>query len=262
MPFTFAHPAIILPLKQAKPRMFSLTALVAGSMAPDFEYFFKVHGTSTVSETFAGIFTFNLPVAIGISLLFHLVVRNPLLMHLPKPYDKRFSGFLKFDFLKSLRQHPFRFLISALVGIISHLVLDLLTSPETMTRSFHRLQEAKISEGLLELQAILGLQPFILLERTFSVLGLLLIGYLLSKVNYPAKKFMPLQPRQKKKFFTVFFVLLIAGVMAAINFLPYALSISQLIINFISAGLLSLTITCLLFWKDGKYAAQKYRMIE
>ena len=256
MPFTFAHPAIILPLKQAKPRMFSLTALVAGSMAPDFEYFFKVHATSTVSETLAGIFTFNLPVAIGISLLFHLVVRNPLIIHLPRPFDQRFSGFLNFNFIQSLRQHPLRFLISALIGVISHLVLDLLTSPDTMTRSFHKLQQIQLSGGPVKLQAILGLQPFILLERTFSILGLVLVGYLLSKVNYPAKSFVSLSARQKSRFYIVFFIILIAGVLAAINFLPYALSISQIIITFISSGLLSLTVTCLLFWKDGKYAAK------
>ncbi len=259
MPFTFAHPAIILPLKQAKPRFFSLTALVAGSMAPDFEYFFKVHATSTVSETFTGIFTFNLPVAIGISLLFHLVVRNPLIMHLPRPYDKRLSGFLKFDFLRSIKEHPFRFIISAFIGVISHLLLDIITSPETMTRSFHKLQQTKIGDGIMNIHASMGDHPFILLERTYSVLGLILIGYLLTRINCPAKNFMSPQPQQKRKFFTVFFIILVAGVIAAVNFLPYQLTIAQMIINFITAGLLSLLVTCILFRKDGKYAAEKLK---
>lgn len=261
MPFTFAHPAIILPLKQAKPRLFSLTGLVAGSMAPDFEYFFKVHATSTVSETIPGIFTFNLPVAIGISFLFHLLVRNPLILHLPSPYDKRLSGFLKFDFLRSVKHHPFRFLISAFIGVVSHLLLDLITSPETMTRAFHKLQQmqfSELSEGIPALNASLGSQSFLILERAFSIFGLILIGYLLTKVNCPAKNFISPSTQQKTKFYTVFAVLLAAGVLAAVLLLPYGTEFAQMIITFISAGLLSLTITSLLFYKDGQFAKKRW----
>ena len=43
MPFTFSHPAIVLPFSK---KWFSLTALVTGSIIPDFEYFFKMKGHS------------------------------------------------------------------------------------------------------------------------------------------------------------------------------------------------------------------------
>ena len=39
MPFTPAHPAIVVPLVRWKPRVFVLSALIVGSMSPDFEYF-------------------------------------------------------------------------------------------------------------------------------------------------------------------------------------------------------------------------------
>lgn len=39
MPFTFAHPAAVLPLGVKKTKYIDFTALVIGSMAPDFEYF-------------------------------------------------------------------------------------------------------------------------------------------------------------------------------------------------------------------------------
>jgi hypothetical protein len=249
MPFTFAHPAIVLPLKRVKPKWFSLSGLVAGSMAPDFEYFFKFHATSTISETLAGIFTFNLPVAVGISLLFHQVLRNPLIKHLPHPYDRRFSGFLYFNFLQYLTQHPLRFISSALLGIVSHLLLDLLTSPDAMTRSFHKLQSSDLSQQILELQARLGAQPFIILERSLSVIGLVFIGWVLSKVNFPAEHFPKQHPQQKRRFYMIFTAVLIIGMLAAIRWLPYELNASQLIVNFISTGMLSLLFTSLIFRK-------------
>lgn len=249
MPFTFAHPVVVLPLKQAKPKWFSLTGLVAGSMAPDFEYFFKVYGTSTVSETFAGIFTFNLPVAIGISLLYHLLVRNPLIRHLPSPYDKRFSGFLDFNFLWYLKRHPWRFLISTLIGIVSHLLLDVVTSPETLGRSFQQLQNTGFTNSMPELQAALGDQAFLFLERGVSILGVVFIIWLLSKVNCPAENPPKEHPQQKRKFFGLFAILFVLGMIAAINFLPYELTAAQLIINSISASMLSLLFTALVFRK-------------
>lgn len=38
MPFTFSHPAIILPLSYLPKKWFSLTGLIIGSLIPDFEY--------------------------------------------------------------------------------------------------------------------------------------------------------------------------------------------------------------------------------
>lgn len=39
MPFTFAHPATVLPFAKKHSKHISVTALILGSMAPDFEYF-------------------------------------------------------------------------------------------------------------------------------------------------------------------------------------------------------------------------------
>lgn len=253
MPFTFSHPAIILPFKQAKPQWFSLSGLAAGSMAPDFEYFIKVHGTSVISESFLGIFVFNLPVAIIISLLFHLLVKNPLIRHLPKPFDRRFSGFLKFDFLNYLKKHPWIFLLSCLLGVFSHLALDIITSPDQMISSFHKLQQLTSSNGLQgirELRAGLGSKPFLLVERTFSVVALLLTGYLLLEINNPAENFRRIRAAEKRKYYISLFSFFIIGLLAAQELLPYPFSIGQFIIECISAGLLSLLITSLIFRRN------------
>jgi hypothetical protein len=56
MPFTFAHPAVVLPGGYLPKQWLSLTGLVVGSRTPDFEYFFRWRVLSLYSHTLAGIF--------------------------------------------------------------------------------------------------------------------------------------------------------------------------------------------------------------
>ena len=42
MPFTFSHPAIVLPLVRKSGHWFSATGLIIGSLTPDFEYFMRM----------------------------------------------------------------------------------------------------------------------------------------------------------------------------------------------------------------------------
>ena len=44
MPWTFAHPAAILPLRSLCPRWLSFPALILGAMAPDISYYVGMHG--------------------------------------------------------------------------------------------------------------------------------------------------------------------------------------------------------------------------
>jgi len=125
MPFTSAHPAIILPLIRS--RYFSATGLIAGSMSPDFEYFFKMSVNSVYSHTVAGLLYFDLPVTIAISLLFHLVVKKNLIHNLPLLIQKKFQPLLEMDFIKYLKEHFWIFLISALLGAASHVFWDSFT---------------------------------------------------------------------------------------------------------------------------------------
>ena len=125
MPFTPAHPAIILPLIRS--RYFSATGLIAGSMSPDFEYFFKMSVSSVHSHTAAGLLYFDLPVTILISLLFHLVVKKNLIYNLPLLLQKKFQALLEMDLIKYLKEHFWIFLMSALLGAASHVFWDSFT---------------------------------------------------------------------------------------------------------------------------------------
>jgi len=127
MPFTAAHPAIVLPFLKLNPRYFSATGLVIGSMTPDFEYFFKMSVESKYSHTIAGLFYFDLPVAVLLSVFFHQIVKFNLIQSLPAIIRNRLQEILHFNFLAYLKSHPVVFLLSALAGSASHIFWDSFT---------------------------------------------------------------------------------------------------------------------------------------
>jgi hypothetical protein len=127
MPFTFSHPAIILPLTKYSGRQLSLTSLIIGSMTPDFEYFFRMKILSNFSHTIGGLFYFDLPVGIFFAFVFHNIIRNPLYENLPKTFRTRLENFKHFDWNKYFKQHYVVVIISTLLGAITHLFWDSFT---------------------------------------------------------------------------------------------------------------------------------------
>lgn len=127
MPFTAAHPAIILPLKYKFSRLFSTTGLVIGSMAPDFAYFLSPVITTKVSHTLKGVLVFNLPVTIILAVVFHAIVREQIIRFLPPALASRAQVAAKAKWFRYLSKHWFIFLMSAIVGILSHLFWDSFT---------------------------------------------------------------------------------------------------------------------------------------
>lgn len=125
MPFTPGHPAIVLPFIRS--RYFSATGLIVGSVSPDFEYFFKMSVNGIHSHTKAGLFYFDLPVTIVLSIVFHQLVKTNLISNLPAFLQKRFSETLELNFLSYLKKNGWIFLLSALVGAASHIFWDSFT---------------------------------------------------------------------------------------------------------------------------------------
>lgn len=62
MPYTLAHPAIILPFY--KIRSLTLAGLFIGAMSPDFEHILRLNVVSTHSHTLPGLLYFCLPVGL------------------------------------------------------------------------------------------------------------------------------------------------------------------------------------------------------
>lgn len=127
MPFTFCHPAIVLPFVGVSKSRLSASAMIAGSMAPDFEYFLKMRMSGVHGHTLEGIFYFNLPITILLLLLFHLFVRDSLIKNLPQVFQRRFSNLHGFDWLSYAKKRWYVVIYSALIGIGSHLFWDSFT---------------------------------------------------------------------------------------------------------------------------------------
>lgn len=127
MPFTFSHPAAILPALLLPKRYYSFTGLIAGSVAPDFEYFLRVSIISDYSHTIPGIFWFNLPLAFILAWLYHETVREPLIGSLPKFFRLRLQAFSSFNWKEYVRKNWGIVLVSIVLGAASHLLWDSFT---------------------------------------------------------------------------------------------------------------------------------------
>ncbi|MCP2042239.1 DUF4184 family protein [Pontibacter sp. HSC-36F09] len=126
MPFTAAHPAAILPFLKHS-RWFSATGLITGSIAPDFQYFLLLPLFKHSGHSLEGLLYFNLPVALGIATVFHLIVRRPAIAHLPNWLKSRALAIPEPDWLHYLKERWFVFAMSAILGAATHIFWDSFT---------------------------------------------------------------------------------------------------------------------------------------
>ncbi|MCH2232981.1 MAG: DUF4184 family protein [Crocinitomicaceae bacterium] len=127
MPFTFSHPAFVLPFCKLNSRYVSASGLIMGSMAPDFEYFIHMRMQREHGHTIAGAFYYDLPLTFICCLLFHWLVRDGLIQNLPKMVREKYAPFLGMNWWLWVRTHWFVFILSALAGIFSHFLVDAFT---------------------------------------------------------------------------------------------------------------------------------------
>lgn len=127
MPFTFAHPAIFIPFRRKTKIKLSATALIFGSMVPDFEFFLKMRTGENIGHHWYGILLFDIPLAILCCYVFHYLIRDMLINQSPKWFYQRFSRWKDLDWNNYAKKNSFNVLLSLIVGIISHLFLDAFT---------------------------------------------------------------------------------------------------------------------------------------
>lgn len=127
MPFTAAHPAIVLPFLRIDSRYVSATGLVAGSVAPDFEYFFKLSVNGVYGHTFWGLLYFDVPVATLLAVVFHEAVKRNLIRNLPPFLQERLGDLYVFEFKRYISRHLVVFLLCCWLGAASHVLWDSFT---------------------------------------------------------------------------------------------------------------------------------------
>ena len=103
-----------------------LSALVVGSMAPDFLYFIQFSPRGHFGHTLPGLFVFCIPVGLGVLWIFHCLIKRPLLALCPIPVQRRLL-----PRTEVFRFSPFRRLVpvvvSVLAGALTHVTWDAFT---------------------------------------------------------------------------------------------------------------------------------------
>lgn len=196
MPFTLAHPIFAFPLKYISPKYYSVTGLVLGSMAPDFEYFYHLEPYQSMGHTILGLFLQTIPMCILLAFFFHYIVKESLVLHLPSLFNlnKRaysITGEWKLNNFKAWLV----FISSVIVGFISHVTVDAFTHANGLfVVHFSFLREV----------ILLNLPNYKILQYGLSLIGLsLIVGviiYYLFRSN-PSAKRIPTITRNRKLLF-------------------------------------------------------------
>lgn len=128
MPFTLSHTAAVLPFVRSK--RLSASGLIIGTMVPDFEYFLRVDIYSLYGHKLGGLFYFDIPLAITLAFLFHQVARNNFIDNLPGFLQTRLYALRRLNFKAAFKQRPIAFIVSVLIGSVTHILWDGFTHHE------------------------------------------------------------------------------------------------------------------------------------
>lgn len=235
MPFTFSHPAIVLPLTYLPRRWFSLTGLVIGSMIPDFEYFIRMKIQSNYSHTINGLFWFDLPLGLIVAFVFHNIARNNLFENLPFFLKSKLTSFNNFDWNTHFKRNWFVVIISILSGIASHLLWDSFTHNHGYFVETIPALSPKIEIGKWQVPI------FKILQHSSSLIGGLVIVYSLRKL--PTNN---IEPRQfNLKYWAILtgstLIIIVIRLLTGLDYTLYG----NLLVTLISAGLISLILISL-----------------
>jgi hypothetical protein len=170
VPFTFSHPAAVVPLNYISKRWLSLTALIVGSIIPDFEYFIRMRVSSVYSHTWAGLFWYDLPLGLFVLLVYTRLIKDNLITHLPSGINARFSQHQN-------SKHDYDLLyfviaiVSILIGAASHILWDSFTHPAGYFVKHHHILKHKV------LIANHSVAFYNMLQHTSSAIGVLVLIY-------------------------------------------------------------------------------------
>lgn len=230
MPFTFCHPAIVLPLTRSK--YLSTSALIIGSTAPDFEYFLRMDMIRSHGHDFWAIFYFNLPLTLLLYLVFQYIVKVPLIINSSAILQTRFNRLINENINTFSKSNVLKVSLSACIGIFSHLLWDSFTHKQGffegefpfLLETFHFLNKEWIVFQFLQIWS--------------SILGGIYIIYFIMK--------MPSGPIKFKTNFLQFWSIAII-ISFFVIYLRDCQTTGQFIATSISSGFIGLILSSIIF---------------
>jgi hypothetical protein len=125
MPFTFSHPAAVLPIHSRFKNWIPLSALVIGSLVPDAAYYSPMpEHFKQNSHTLFGTFSSSLPLGICVWLIFYWLAPSAVFL-LPSPHREAIAPQLK-PRLASIPQ-ALGVALAVVIGAWSHVLWDSFT---------------------------------------------------------------------------------------------------------------------------------------
>lgn len=247
MPFTFSHPAIVLPLYRLFRNWFSLTGLIVGSIIPDFEYFIRMDTKRTYSHSLMGMFWFDLPLAIAVCFIYHNLVRNVLLDQLPQILRSRLMGFTGFNWSVYFRRHWWLVILSILLGTFSHLVWDHFVHERGYALQFNSFLQEHITD-----EPAFPVPQYNTVQLLSSLIGGVIILYALYQLPVTTPESKPFNFR----FWTIIgFIMLVVMIIRLLTGLHYR-NYYNVVINSISSLFIALIIVSF-YLRKKYYPAQK-----
>jgi len=239
MPLTFAHPAAILPFSR-KSNYINFSALVFGSMAPDYEYFLRGRPMGDIGHTFTGLFLFNLPLVTFIYVIYHIFIHKFLFNHLPTILQDTYVK--KVD--STITLNAVVFCYSALFGMLTHVVWDSFTHingymvlkfPALFTHSYNIYGFA------------IPIYKFLQHGSTLFGITLILVYMCYRALFQKKQKHITVSPKRKLIFWSSLFILTVLFVSLWCLIDPVSItSYGILVVRIIDSSLLSLFLISLL----------------
>jgi hypothetical protein len=205
MPFTFAHPIFALPFKYAKPKYFSVTGLILGSMSPDFEYFIMLQPYQSIGHSVTGLFLQAIPLCVILAVIFHSIVKEIVVLHLPSNYsiDQRVYNTLSKWRLNA--KGWIVFILSVIISFLTHVFIDGFTH----YNGYFVMRYLPLREVM-----IYDLPLYKILQHSFSVFGLLMLTWIIVSSLYRYHETVTIIPavstKQKLIFWTSVVVVAVA----------------------------------------------------
>jgi hypothetical protein len=127
MPWTFVHPAAVLPLRKSGLKRLSFAGLVVGSLAPDIGYYVGRFDLAAIAHTSLGLLLLCLPTGLILYVLVRMLHR-PVANMLPEPHR---SALLSVPRVARLVSLPILVLVavSIILGAMTHNAWDSFTHP-------------------------------------------------------------------------------------------------------------------------------------
>ena len=156
----------MLPLRDRWKLIWS--ALIIGSMAPDFEYFLLGAPRTHVLHTFPGLIIYTVPLAFVALWLTHEIMRSPCFEILPTKLNARLTPRrISFASLQQL----FMVVVSIVIGIATHIAWDSFTHENTLITN-----RASWEHAQLPVPGVGEREAYKVLQYSSSVVGLIVIA--------------------------------------------------------------------------------------